>query len=370
MPVLSVGGLNQLIAEGKLDGRVSAVGGWWIPTMSMSCPAPARWIAPLESYCGNNIFASRSYAAFSCTSDGTSCGSNGPPPGVDILEPLNLIETSTGPAFNVPGNGPGLRMVLVGHVGDPRQWDCFEDDRAACARAFVIDSVAWIDGQEVALVGGSAHLQTRLTVDEAIAVANGGTAVAAVAVTASEVETVDPRLHETGQAAMWVVRTFVDTGNNADDPTRAASVWVIDDATGQVLRHEPLAMDPATQPSLLRLQATTAGECCVGDLYPSYSVDTADGQGIAERPSGGWASGTDLGLTRWGAGTPVLLEPGDYVVHAWLSGRGGNGDIGAHRAECQTTVSIEVEQSARVEAAFPASGACSFVTPTFGDKIF
>lgn len=335
-------------------------------------------MAELETYCGHNIFASTGYAASTCTElpGRTSCQGNGPPPGTEVLEPKMPGEISgwmaLGEAMN---NSPiwkaagYIPAVLVGHSGDPRQWECPMETRPDCARKFVVDRVAWVDGQSLPLGAVPDQPPTRMTADEAIALAQAGTeAIVAFATHAADVPTLDPRLHQVGDSVMWLVRTVSAQGAAADDPTRSATVALIDDATGQLIRSLPLAAGADFAPAILRFQATSMDECCAGNLYPRYEIDTADGRALVQSQGGGWASGTDAGGTRFGAGAPAVLGSGDYIVHAWLST--GGRDAGERRFECQTTVTLADGQEARVEAAFPLNGPCTFVPPTFEDAIF
>jgi hypothetical protein len=373
MPVLSVGGVNQLIAQGKLDGRVAAVGGYWVQPMIMSCPAPNRWIAPLESWCERNMFASKGFSAMLCNADRTSCSSNGPPPGIEVLEPISVGETSgfsvmeqavfNSPIWREAGYVPA---VLIGHIGDARQWECPAETRAGCAQKFVIDRVAWVDGQAVAaeIAGEHTPVATRMTADEAVVAAQAGAgAFVVIAALATEIPTFDPRLKVTGDSVMWLVRTIDGVGADAaDDPTRSATESLVADATGEVVDSFPLAATDFA-PAVLHLQATSGAECCQGRLNPGYEIDESDGTTLLEFEANGWASGAQDGGTRWGAGAPALLSTGDYLVRAWLSSPNANN--APRQFECQTTISLVEGQESRVQAAFPADGPCEFVDPTF-----
>jgi len=376
MPVLSVGGANQLIAQGKLDGRVAAVGGYWIAEFPIGCPAPSRWHAGLAGYCSHNTLASKGFPAMICSADGTTCQSNGPPPGTEVLEPFALGEESGFNAMNTALFGSPIwreagyvPAVLIGHVGDARQWECPAETRADCAKKFVIDRVAWVDGEDLALniPGEREPVAARMTTDEATAVVQAGAnVVVAVAAKASDIPSFDPRLNVAGESVMWLVRTIDATGASADDPTRSATESLVDDATGQVAQLIPFAATDFT-PAILHVQASSADQCCGGNSYPHYELDDANGVALLEFPANGWSSGTDAGGTHWSAGSPALLHTGDYVVHAWLES--GNGTGGNRQFECQTTVSLVDGQESRVQADFPHNDACSFVDPTFDDTI-
>src|SRR5689334_12366083 len=302
MPVLSVGGVNQLIAQGKLAGRIAAVGGFWVQQMMMSCPAPSRWYGPLESYCGRDMFASKGFASMICNADRTSCSSNGPPPGTEVLEPSGVAETIGFSAMNQAlFNSPIWRKagyvpaVLIGHLGDARQWECPAETRADCAQKFVIDRVAWVDGETLGLEvpGDRDPVATRMTTAEATEAAQpGANVLMAIAAHATDIPTFDPTLNVAGDSVMWLVRTIdgVDA-DGADDPTRSATEFLVDDATGAVVQSLPLAATDFA-PAILHLQASSAVECCGGSLYPSYEVDASDGTTLLFFQANAWASGT------------------------------------------------------------------------------
>jgi hypothetical protein len=97
MPTISIGDAKALLAADRLDGRAVAVWGYWIATMIPSCPAPGRWISPLESYCHFDVFSDTTYPGFTCTpiaNGGTSCQGNQPPAGAHTLSPRILTESA------------------------------------------------------------------------------------------------------------------------------------------------------------------------------------------------------------------------------------------------------------------------------------
>jgi hypothetical protein len=190
----------------------------------------------------------------------------------------------------------------------------------------------------------------------------------AFATHAADVPTLDPRLHEAGDSVMWLVRSIAAQGAAADDPTRSATVALIDDATGQLVESLPLAAGADFAPAILRFQATSVDDCCAGNLWPRYEVESADGAPVVESLGSGSASGAATGGTRFLAGAPAVLASGDFIVHAWLAQ--GDGRDGERRFECETTITLTNGQEFRVQAAFPRNGPCTFVPPTFGDSIF
>ena len=146
LAVISVAEAAAMIAAGQLDGRVAAVAGYY-DQVAMSCPYPGRYIGPLESWCRFIAFTDRRDDARLCRpsgDNGTSCSR----PTATSLDPFLMPETGGA----VPALGSGLdplALVLIGHAGDARQWRCTEATQSACARAFVVDRVAWADGHDV-----------------------------------------------------------------------------------------------------------------------------------------------------------------------------------------------------------------------------
>jgi hypothetical protein len=377
LPVLSVGGANRLIAEGRLDGRVAAVGGWWLRQFPWSCPMRMREPTALETFCTPNVFASRLFATFTCTdsADGSSsCSSNAAPPGTDTMNPALVSEASAADqawlANAVDPKLPGTPMVLIGHAKDPRMWNCPVDVRDECAGRFVVDAVIWVNGREIPLTAAIAPLMPLLTVDQVSSLAVGESdarAIVATALRGPAVGSVDPRVHGAGDAILWLVRTIGTTGVDADDPTRSADVLLIDDATGEVIKSLSLQVDLGATPEQIIVQATFVDDCCPAfDAYPFYRIERRDGSAVAESSVNG-ASSTmpDGSHTRFIAGPPVFLDPGDYVVKAWRAAIGPDGSSGVHEAECTVDVTVAPAAEIRLEAAFPDDGPCRFVNPTF-----
>ena len=142
LPVITVAEAEGLLQSGKLDGHAVAVGGYF-DQVFLPCPAPMRYIGPLESWCRMVAFTDARLAARLCQpegSNGTSCGT---PSGTN-LAPFFMTETSEDASSSLAGSQTSepAALVLIGHAGDARQWQCTAATQAACAAAFVVDRVA------------------------------------------------------------------------------------------------------------------------------------------------------------------------------------------------------------------------------------
>lgn len=376
LPVVTVAEAQALIEGDAVNGRALAVGGWWVPPMMASCPAPMRWMAELETYCTRNIFSSRGFASSTCTEfpDHTSCHSNEPPPGAAVIAPIIAAETSGWEAMAGAANAPAWRntgapAILIGHAADPRLWHCPPDTRDECAHRFVVDRVAWVAGQSLEIRPSDRQANPGMVAPEAVAAAQlAGEPLTAVALRSDQVATVDPRLHFVGNRTRWIVRALGPADPRFEgDPTFSVDEALVEDASGEVLSRTGLEMAADFRPALLLVQATQDTECCPGNVYPFYRVDQPDGTGVQEMLVGGGASSGGAFGTRHGAGEAVVLEPGDYVVTAWRSTIAADGTSGPAHDTCSIEVTVAEAQTLRIEAAFPARGACEFVEPTFAN---
>lgn len=375
MRVVTVGDALGLIGDGSLDGRAVAVRGWFMQSL-LSCPRPPRFMAPLEGSCHGEVFASGNFQQMTCQDfpDGSSeCHSNGPPPGVAALSPFVMTETSGALRLWEASSAPGLDRfgvpaVLVGHARDPRLWHCPPETRSACASAFVVDRVAWVAGETLEVVPPDQGVPQRMTLDEVEAAAGlEGEPLTAAALKMGVVPRIDPRLHGVGDGTVWMLRAFrPDAETDAADPTRAVEVWLIDDATGQMIASTGLEMDAAYEPARLLVQATRNGGADNDEIHPFYRVERLDGTGLQQDWVSGWWSGDDT-VARYGAGLAAVLEPGDYVVRAWRATVDRDETMGEPRDECMTEISLDPLNELRVEASFPDEGPCTWVAPTFED---
>jgi hypothetical protein len=366
MPVVSVGQAVDLLQRGSLDGRAVAVAGYFFQ-VAMSCPAPMRYYGSLERWCGFTTFTDDVASARLCVygDNSTFCR---PPSGTD-LEPVFVAETGGALAF-ASAREP-VPLVLIGHAGDARQWQCPAEQQRACGRAFVVDRVAWAAGNDVPLSAPKPWDQTtqkalvpRLTVDQAIAALDHSDDVlAAAAFRAGDISSVDPRWNLVGDDIVWIVRS-INGGASSTEATRSVAVSLIDDATGKLLDAHDLALDPSYRPARLWVIATTAGvECCTGDVYPYYGVRTGDGAALHDGTVQGGAYGRG-NVTTYGPGAPLVLNEGTYSVTAWQATI-DRGVIGSAVDKCSTEISLGQLDDLMLEARFPAIGqSCTFGPPS------
>jgi hypothetical protein len=363
LPVVSVADAAAMIAGGELDGRAMAVAGYYFQA-TPSCPYPGRYIGPLESWCGFTAFTATREDARLCRpfgDNGTRCSR----PTATSLNPFFEAETTGG----VPPLGGGfdpVPLVLVGHAGDARQWRCTEATQPACARAFVVDRVAWADGQDVPLsapgtgdrASGSA-ITPRMTLAQAAAATGVGDRVlTGAAFRAGDIASVDPRVNLSGDGVVWLLRSL---GQEAG-PTRPVTEQIVDDATGKVLDSRPLPLDPPGRPARLWQSATVHGlDCCEGREFPFYRVAASDGTVVYDGMVSGGSSGGP-GYTSFGTGYeslgPLVLPAGTYTVTAWRAAWDG-AKAGAARDQCSTSISLAPLGDTALAADFRSGKPCT-----------
>jgi hypothetical protein len=367
LQVRSVADAVDLVQSGAIDGKAMAVAGHY-DTFSPSCPYPGRYIGPLETWCSFVAFADAPADAQLCSPMGANGISCHQPSGVH-LDPLFLAETAGNGSSWLLGGATGrpAAVVLIGHVGDPRQWQCTAETHDACATAFVVDRLAWAAGQEVPLEApetgdqqSGRPITPRLTLPEVAAVVGPGeTLLAGAAFQAGVIATVDPRWNLAGDGVVWLVRSIAQSAPSNPGDLQPETVWLVDDATGKVIDSQPLMSDPGFRPARLWSVATVRGlECCAGDVSPFVSVESADGSVLYEGRVPGGASG-EADATVFGGGygsLPLVLPAGRYRVSAWLATVAN----GAPRQTCSTEVTLVPLDEVALDAQFPAGQPCTF----------
>lgn len=366
MPVVSVGQAVELLQRGDLDGRAVAVAGYFFQEAFSCFSAPLRYFGPLEDKCQWPLaFTDDAASATLCTygENSVSCEA----PSGTYLAPFFMSETSGDLPFAYHEPTP---LVLIGHSGDARQWQCAEDMQEACRRAFVVDRIAWANGLDVPLTAPETGdrntgvvLAPRLTVDQAVLpLGLGDQVLAAAAFRAGDIAAVDPRWNLAGDDIMWIVRS-IRGGDSSAVATRSVTVSLVDDATGELIDVHDLALSAGYRPARLWSIATTPGQCCVSAL-PFYRVRSNDGTTLHEGMVEGGAHGRE-DVTTYGPGVPLLLGPGAYSVTVWLASFDA-GVIGPPTGdECSTEVALSELDDLMVEAVFPAAGQdCTFGQPS------
>jgi hypothetical protein len=370
LPVLTVAQAVPLLQSGTVDGQAVAVAGYY-EAVRMSCPYPGRYIGPLETWCSFDAFTDTSAGARLCQADGSNGVSCHGPTGT-YLSPFFVSETSGAGSASVTGgatDGPAV-LVLIGHAGDPRQWQCTATTQAACAHAFVVDRVGWADGRNVPVTAPQTGDQTsgtpitpKMTLAEVAAdLGLGDNILTGAPFRAGDIATVDPRANLAGDSVMWLVRSLAQAGPSQANETRPETVWLVDDATGTVIDSHPLQMDATYEPARLWPMATVHGvDCCAGNVMAFYRVKTAAGAVVYDGLVPGGESGTTDATTfggSYGSG-PLVLPAGDYSISLWLAPY-ADGKMGTPGAGCSTNVALQPLGNVALNAVFPAGQACTF----------
>ncbi len=368
LPVVSVARADELLRSGRLDGQAVAVAGYF-DQFTPSCPYPGRYIGPLESWCRLVAFTDSRVTAQLCQPEGSNGMRCSQPSGTN-LSPWFMAETSGNPWSLQTGGATAepVAVVLIGHAGDPRQWQCTAATQAECAGAFVVDRIAWANGHDippsapqVGSVQGGKAVTPRMTLPQvAAAIGVGDDLLTGAALRRGDVATVDPRWNLAGDGVVWLVRSLAPAVGSGQ--TRPETVWLVDDATGKGIDSQPLQPAADYRPARLWQMATVHGlDCCTGDVLAFYRVRAADGTTVYEGRVRGDASGGQDGTTYGGGymSTPLDLPAGEYSISAWLAPYGGG--AGAPRDECSASVTLGPLDDVRLNADFPAGKACALV---------
>jgi hypothetical protein len=370
MPVVSVAHAVELLRAGKLDGEAVAVAGYY-QEFYPSCPYPGKYIGPLESWCRFDAFADTRAGAQLCQPDGPNGISCRQPTGT-YLAPFFMGETSGNVSRWLTGGATGepAALVLIGHAGDARQWQCTAATQGECANAFVVDSIAWAAGHDVPLsapqngdLQSGKLLTPRMTAAQAAAAAGpGGTVVAAAAFQAGEIATVDPRWNLAGDNLLWLVRSLAQGAPSQGAETRPETVSLVDDATGRLIDSHPLKLDGNYQPARLWQMATVHGlNCCAANELAFYRVQSDTGTLVYEGSiRGGESGGTDY--TTFGGSYdsgPLVLPPGRYSITTWLA-IDGSGAVVTPGRDCTTQVTLRPLDDIALNADYPAGRGCAF----------
>ncbi len=370
LPVITVADAVELLRSGTLDGQAVAVAGYY-DAMALPCPYPGRYIGPLEGWCRSVAFTDTRATAQLCQPAGSNGMSCSQPSGTN-LAPFFLTETSgdawsyvTGGATGEPG-----ALVLIGHAGDARQWQCTAATQAQCAAAFVVDRIAWAEGHDVPTAApqtgdqqtGKATTPRMTLAQVAAAIGLGDDLLTGAAFRAGDIATVDPRWNLAGDNIVWLVRSLGPAAQAGSAETRSESVWLVDDATGKVIDSHPLKLASDYQPARLWQMATAHGvDCCAGDVLAFYRVVSGDGTVVYEGMVPGGESGGQGSMTYgggYGSG-PLVLPAGGYSITTWLATNSA-GAIGPPRHECSTQVTLRPLDDVALNADYPLNQACTF----------
>jgi hypothetical protein len=370
LPVISVASADELLRSGKLDGQAVAVAGFY-NSMALPCPYPGRYIGPLEGWCRYVAFTDTRSTAQLCQPEGSNGMSCSQPSGTN-LAPFFMTETSGDLGSFLTGGATGepAALVLIGHAGDARQWQCTAATQAQCASAFVVDRIAWANGHDVPPTAPQTGDQQtgkaitpRMTLAEvAAAVGLGDDLLTGAASRAGDIATVDPRWNLAGDNVVWLLRSLGPAAGSDAQGARPEIVWLVDDATGKVIDSHPLKLASDYRPARLWQMATAHGvDCCAGDVLAFYRVASGDGTVVNEGMVPGGSSG-EQGSTTYGGGYgsgPLVLPAGEYSITAWLAPYSG-GVAGAARGECSTKVDLRPLDDVALNADYPPNKVCTF----------
>ena len=371
LPVISVAHAVELLRAGKLDGEAVAVAGYY-QEFDPSCPYPGRYIGPLESWCRFRAFADTQAGAQLCEPEGSNGMSCHQPTGT-YLAPFFMSETSGEVWTWLTGGATGepAALVLIGHAGDARQWQCTASTQGECANAFVVDGIAWAAGHDVPLAApqtgdqqSGKPITPRMTLAQAAAATGSGdNVVTAAPFRAGDIATVDPRWNLAGDNIVWLVRSLGAGASSQGDETRAETVSLVDDATGKLIDSHPLKLAEDYRPARLWQMAVVHGlDCCATNDFAFYSVQSDDGTKVHEGMVSGSRSGDNGSTTfggSYGSGPPLVLPAGRYSITSWLATYDG-GMMGTPRDECSTQVTFRLLDDVTLNAEYPAGQACTF----------
>ena len=295
-------------------------------------------------------------------SNGTSCGQ---PSGTN-LAPFFMTETSGNAWSWLTGGATGepAALVLIGHAGDARQWQCTAATQAECASAFVVDRIAWAEGHDVpptAPETGDQHsgkaITPRMTLAQvAAAIGLGDDLLTGAPFRAGRRRHHRPAL-EPRRRRHRVAGAVARAGRRSREPASHGPRRSGSSTTppGKVIDSHPLKLASNYQPARLWQMATVHGvECCAGDVLAFYRVASGDGtvvyEGMVPGGSSGGPDSTTFGGS-YGSG-PLVLPAGDYSITAWLAPYSG-GVAGAPRGECSTQVTLRPLDDVALNADLP-----------------
>jgi hypothetical protein len=370
LPVIGVAGADELLRSGKLDGQAVAVAGYF-DQFTPSCPYPGRYIGPLEGWCRFVAFTDTRATAQLCQPEGSNGMSCSQPAGTN-LAPFFMTETS-GDAGSYPtggATGEPAALVLIGHAGDARQWQCTAATQAQCAAAFVVDRIAWAEGHDIPPTAPQTGDQQtgkpvtpRMTLAQVTAaIGLGDDLLTGAAFRAGDIATVDPRWNLAGDNVVWLLRSLGPAAGSDAQGARSEIVWLVDDTTGKVIDSHPLKLASDYRPARLWQMATVHGvECCANSVLAFYRVASGDGTVVYEGMVPGGSSGEQSSTTYgggYGSG-PLVLPAGEYSITAWLAPYDG-GVTGTPRDGCSTQVTLRPLDDVALNADYPPTKACTF----------
>jgi hypothetical protein len=312
LPVISVADARALISGGQHQGRAMAIGGWWSEaTLAMSCPAPIVFKSAVEGYCSQTALAPTDAQIDHYQHSGNSSSESFQAPD-DSLRAREVSETAgwREPWKDVSDDAAARqrpqRVVVIGHVGDPRAWQCVADAFASCQKEFVIDAFAWVEGRSVDAWNDRGGPEPHLTVAQARAAVHAsvpdGRLVTISYGDDSYALELDPRIAP-GSGGFWLARSIAGAVDG-DGTTRLVEV-LVDDQSGDARTLE-MSFAPGSEPGSVQFVADGTFFKGLGEL-PTLYVAILDPAGGRLREASLWYLGS----------TPAVLPEGDYSVVSW-----------------------------------------------------
>lgn len=351
LPVRTVAEARQLMAGGGINGRAIAVGGWWSqPVLAQTCPAPMVYVTPIEGYCRHTALAGTPAQVDSYTQwDNGSSESFMPPD--DALQPRLVSETAGIQALwegvtdlDSADRQMPQRVVIIGHVGDPRMWQCIPQSRHSCETAFVVDRFAWVEGRSVEPAVDHGGPPPRGG-DDALATISAALPPGSVILTfgawmARDAHSLDPRFHASQVGRFWFARAIVGVPDAAG--TAALTEVVMPDATGRAE-----LLDVAPPPD--EIPATVPFVVSNFPRRTRVAIERLDGSVVYLQP-----------LQRWWT-PPAVLPAGDYQILVW-QGRARPTPPPIDSVSCSATLHVGPGQSVPITISFD-DGNCT-IGPT------
>lgn len=353
LPVLSVAQTRQVIADRAPASRAIAIGGWWSKSMRVvRCLAQPVYTPVIQSRCGPETSLSDSDAQVVHFSESGNSTSESFDPPADALRPRVVPETAGqgepwASVTDVAVRQRPQRVVVIGHVGDPRAMLCAPESREACDRELVVDAFAWVEGRSIGPFVDSGGPAPTLVAAQAIAAverALPGSRLVTISPWTTEVYgDLDPRISD-GESRFWFARVIAgDAGPEGTAPLTAAYV---DDAGAEV-GLLPLVPDPSSQLAVVHLRAP-------GAVTPDASVAF---QGPEPRTDG---TAEYLASVRLGQ-KPATLKPGTYRIVYWADpAQYLPPEPGA--ADCEQQLTVSAGDVVMVSVEWTSSNVCRITT--------
>jgi len=337
LPVIGVADARALIAGGQHQGRAMAVGGWWSAgIMMMGCPAPMVFKSVVEGYCSLTALAPTDAQIDHYEHSGNSSSESFKAPD-DALLAREVPETA---GWHEPWKDVGndaaarqlpQRVVLIGHIGDPRAWQCVAQALLSCQKEFVIDAFAWVEGRFIDPWNDRGGPKLLLTLEQARAAAQvalpDGRLVTISRGDDSYSWELDPRIGP-GAGGLWLARSIAGAVD-AQGTARLVEL-VVDDRSRGVSTLE-MSFAAGSEPGGVQYVGS-------GDFFNQNGQPPALYVAILD------AAGRRVHETYFQTlgNPPAVLPAGDYAVVSWSGDPNSRAPYPTQpaRASCSGTVQV------------------------------